>query len=88
VPVITIIDGINNEQVGRVIQFACGKWLFIAGMWFQDLFNYGIRRREQCIIPYTTQEGEISFCIVEKMHITATLTKWYEEHEEAGSFGD
>jgi uncharacterized radical SAM superfamily Fe-S cluster-containing enzyme len=68
------------------------RWniLFVAGMWFQDLFNYDFRRTEQCIIPYATQEGEISFCayntgigwrnIIEKMHMTATLTKWYEEH--------
>ena len=66
------------------------NFLFIAGMWFQDLFNYDFRRTEQCIIPYATQEGEISFCayntgvgwrnIVEKMHMTATLTKWYEEY--------
>ena len=58
-------------------------------MWFQDLFNYDFRRTERCIIPYATQEGEISFCayntgigwrnIIEKMHMTATLTKWYEE---------
>jgi hypothetical protein len=68
------------------------RWniLFIAGMWFQDLWNYDFRRTEQCIIPYATQEGEISFCayntgigwrnIIEKMHMTATLTKWYDEH--------
>src|SRR6516165_3119234 len=66
------------------------NFLFVAGMWFQDLFNYDFRRTEQCIIPYATQEGEISFCayntgvgwrnIVEKMHMTATLSKWYEEH--------
>ena len=59
-------------------------------MWFQDLFNYDFRRTEMCIIPYATQQGEISFCayntgigwrnIIEKMHMTATLTKWYEEH--------
>ena len=59
-------------------------------MWFQDLFNYDFRRTERCIIPYATQEGEISFCayntgvgwrnIIEKMHMTATLTNWYEEH--------
>ncbi|MBA3949207.1 MAG: radical SAM protein [Acidobacteria bacterium] len=65
------------------------NFLFIAGMWFQDLFNYDFRRTERCIIPYATQEGEISFCayntgigwrnIIEKMHMTATLTKWYEE---------
>src|SRR5437763_1674572 len=66
------------------------NFLFIAGMWFQDLYNYDFRRTEQCIIPYATQEGEISFCayntgvgwrnIIVKMHMTATLTKWYEEH--------
>jgi len=68
------------------------RWhfLFIAGMWFQDLFNYDFRRTEQCIIPYATQEGEISFCayntgigwrnIIEKMHMTANLPKGYEEH--------
>ena len=65
------------------------NFLFIAGMWFQDLFNYDFRRTERCIIPYATQEGEISFCayntgigwrnIIEKMHMTATLTKWYDE---------
>ena len=66
------------------------NFLFIAGMWFQDLFNYDFRRTEMCIIPYGTQQGEISFCayntgvgwrnIIEQMHMTATLTKWYEEH--------
>ena len=66
------------------------NFMFVAGMWFQDLFNYDFRRTERCIIPYATQEGEISFCayntgvgwrnIIEKMHMTATLTKWYEEH--------
>jgi uncharacterized radical SAM superfamily Fe-S cluster-containing enzyme len=66
------------------------NFLFVAGMWFQDLFNYDFRRTEMCIIPYATQQGEISFCayntgigwrnIIEKMHMTATLTKWYEEH--------
>ncbi len=65
------------------------NFLFIAGMWFQDLFNYDFRRTEQCIIPYATQEGEISFCayntgvgwrnIIEKMHMTSSLTKWYAE---------
>src|ERR687897_1742398 len=65
------------------------NFLFVAGMWFQDLFNYDFRRTEQCIIPYATQEGEVSFCayntgvgwrnIIEKMHMTATLTKWYAE---------
>jgi tetraether lipid synthase len=66
------------------------NFLFVAGMWFQDLFNYDFRRTEMCIIPYATQQGEISFCayntgvgwrhLVEKMHMTAKLAKWYTEH--------
>jgi uncharacterized radical SAM superfamily Fe-S cluster-containing enzyme len=66
------------------------NFLFIAGMWFQDLFNYDFRRTEMCIIPYGTQEGEISFCayntglgwrnIIESMHQNATVAKWYQEH--------
>ncbi|MDQ3486235.1 MAG: radical SAM protein [Acidobacteriota bacterium] len=78
------IDDIHKRRSDR------WNFLFIAGMWFQDLFNYDFRRTERCIIPYATQEGEISFCayntgigwrnIIEKMHMTATLTKWYEEH--------
>ena len=61
--------------------------LFVAGMWFQDLFNYDFRRTEMCIIPYGTQVGEISFCayntgvgwrqVVEKMHASATLAEWH-----------
>ena len=66
------------------------NFLFIAGMWFQDLFNYDFRRTEMCIIPYATQEGEISFCayntghgwrnIIENMHKSATVAEWYKEH--------
>jgi len=82
----------GDRTRGDIDQRRADRWnfLFIAGMWFQDLFNYDFRRTEQCIIPYATQDGEISFCayntgigwrnIIEKMHMTATLTKWYEEH--------
>jgi 7,8-dihydro-6-hydroxymethylpterin dimethyltransferase len=68
------------------------EWLilFIAGMWFQDLWTYDFRRTEMCIIPYATQMGEISFCayntgvgwrhIVEKIHQNATVAEWYKEH--------
>jgi uncharacterized radical SAM superfamily Fe-S cluster-containing enzyme len=81
-----------DRTIADVEKRRTDRWnvLFIAGMWFQDLYNYDFRRTEQCIIPYATQEGEISFCayntgvgwrnIIEKMHMTATLTKWYEEH--------
>ena len=62
--------------------------LFVAGMWFQDLFNYDFRRTEMCIIPYGTQMGEISFCayntgvgwrqVIEKMKATASVADWYK----------
>ncbi len=65
--------------------------LCVEGMWFQDLFNYDFRRTEMCVIPYGTQEGEISFCayntgvgwrqIIENMHKTANLADWYQENE-------
>jgi uncharacterized radical SAM superfamily Fe-S cluster-containing enzyme len=65
------------------------RFLFVAGMWFQDLWNYDFRRTEMCIIPYGTQMGEISFCayntgvgwrqIVEKLFQTASTAKWYRE---------
>jgi uncharacterized radical SAM superfamily Fe-S cluster-containing enzyme len=61
--------------------------LFVAGMWFQDLYNYDFRRTEMCIIPYGTQMGEISFCayntgvgwrnVIEKMKANATVAEWY-----------
>ncbi|PYV34137.1 MAG: radical SAM protein [Acidobacteria bacterium] len=66
------------------------NFLFVAGMWFQDLFNYDFRRTEMCIIPYATQQGEISFCayntgigwrqIIENMHKNATVAEWYKSH--------
>ncbi len=65
--------------------------LCVEGMWFQDLFNYDFRRTEMCVIPYGTQEGEISFCayntgvgwrqIIENMHKTANLADWYKDNE-------
>ncbi|HEX3101657.1 MAG TPA: radical SAM protein [Pyrinomonadaceae bacterium] len=64
--------------------------LCVEGMWFQDLFNYDFRRTEMCVIPYGTQEGEVSFCayntgvgwrqIIEEMHKTASLSEWYQDH--------
>jgi uncharacterized radical SAM superfamily Fe-S cluster-containing enzyme len=66
------------------------NFLMVAGMWFQDLFNYDFRRTEMCIIPYATQQGEISFCayntgigwrkIIENMYKNATVAQWYKEH--------
>ena len=72
----------SDDDVWRV--------LCVEGMWFQDLFTYDFRRTEMCVIPYGTQEGEISFCayntgvgwrqIIEEMHKTANLSEWYKEH--------
>jgi uncharacterized radical SAM superfamily Fe-S cluster-containing enzyme len=84
--------GARGKRVGEHASDASEfEWrvLFVAGMWFQDLYNYDFRRTEMCIIPYGTQEGEISFCayntgvgwrqIVEKMHSTATVADWYRD---------
>ena len=82
----------GDRSVQDIEKRRSDRWnfLFIAGMWFQDLFNYDFRRTEMCIIPYGTQEGEISFCayntgigwrnIIENMHQNATVAKWYQEH--------
>ena len=58
-------------------------------MWFQDLWNYDFRRTEMCVIPYGTQEGEISFCayntgvgwrnIIEEMRKVASTQDWFRE---------
>jgi uncharacterized radical SAM superfamily Fe-S cluster-containing enzyme len=85
--------GANSTSIGQTEGDAKAfewRFLFVAGMWFQDLFNYDFRRTEMCIIPYGTQEGEISFCayntgvgwrqIIEKMRMTATVADWFKEH--------
>jgi hypothetical protein len=84
------VTGDRSEQDIKKRRSDRWNFLFIAGMWFQDLFNYDFRRTEMCIIPYGTQEGEISFCayntgigwrnIIENMHQNATVAKWYQEH--------
>jgi uncharacterized radical SAM superfamily Fe-S cluster-containing enzyme len=92
--------GVTGRDYGKVspdrtfedvIKRRKDRWnfLFIAGMWFQDLFTYDFRRTEQCVIPYGTQEGEISFCayntgigwrnIIESVHQSATVKEWYQE---------
>jgi 7,8-dihydro-6-hydroxymethylpterin dimethyltransferase len=82
----------NDRMKTKVSDDPADIWrvLCVEGMWFQDLFNYDFRRTEMCVIPYGTQEGEISFCayntgvgwrqIIEEMHKTANLAEWYKEH--------
>ena len=63
--------------------------MWVGGMWFQDLWTYDFRRTEMCVIPYATQEGEISFCayntgvgwrqIVESMYQVADTRDWFQE---------
>lgn len=84
------VDG--NRTKEDIERRRADRWnfLFIAGMWFQDLFNYDFRRTEMCIIPYATQQGEISFCayntgigwrqIIEHMHMNATVAEWYKKY--------
>jgi uncharacterized radical SAM superfamily Fe-S cluster-containing enzyme len=86
-----IIDGHNGRRLG-IADANRYEWrvLLVAGMWFQDLFNYDFRRTEMCIIPYGTQLGEVSFCayntgvgwrqIIENMFQVATTREWHRTH--------
>jgi uncharacterized radical SAM superfamily Fe-S cluster-containing enzyme len=61
--------------------------LCVEGMLFQDLWTYDFRRTEMCVIPYGTEEGEISFCayntgvgwrpIMESKYKTASVAEWH-----------
>jgi uncharacterized radical SAM superfamily Fe-S cluster-containing enzyme len=85
---VRVIDGHNGRRLG-IADRNRYEWrvLLVAGMWFQDLFNYDFRRTEMCIIPYGTQVGEVSFCayntgvgwrqIVENMFQVASTKDWY-----------
>ncbi|MCZ6602638.1 MAG: radical SAM protein [Planctomycetota bacterium] len=78
-------------MIGKGREEKDDEWgiLCLEGMWFQDLFNYDFRRTEMCIIPYGTQEGEISFCayntgvgwrqVIENMHKTAVVQEWFRD---------
>jgi uncharacterized radical SAM superfamily Fe-S cluster-containing enzyme len=77
-----------GETEGDASRF---EWrlLFVAGMWFQDLYNYDFRRTEMCIIPYGTPGGEIAFCAyntgagwrddVQKTYRSVTRADWNRE---------
>jgi hypothetical protein len=85
---IKVVDGHNGRRLG-IADKNRYEWrvLLVAGMWFQDLFNYDFRRTEMCIIPYGTQVGEVSFCayntgvgwrqIVEEMFQVSSTKDWY-----------
>jgi uncharacterized radical SAM superfamily Fe-S cluster-containing enzyme len=80
--------GKMRGAMGKEIKEQDWRILWVGGMWFQDLWTYDFRRTEMCVIPYATQEGEISFCayntgvgwrqIVENMHTVATTKEWFE----------
>jgi uncharacterized radical SAM superfamily Fe-S cluster-containing enzyme len=81
-------DSDRNDRMKTRTEQDDWRVLCVEGMWFQDLWTYDFRRTEMCVIPYGTQEGEISFCayntgvgwrqIIENMHKTATLAEWHK----------
>jgi uncharacterized radical SAM superfamily Fe-S cluster-containing enzyme len=81
-------DSDRNDRMKTRSQSDEWRVLCVEGMWFQDLWTYDFRRTEMCVIPYGTQEGEISFCayntgigwrqIVESKHRNATLSDWHK----------
>jgi hypothetical protein len=89
-------DSDRNDRMKT--RSATDEWrvLCVEGMWFQDLWTYDFRRTEMCVIPYGTQQGEISFCayntgigwrqIVESMHRTATLAEWHKTQGRHGIY--
>ena len=80
--------GKMRGAMGKEIKEKDWRILWVGGMWFQDLWTYDFRRTEMCVIPYATQEGEISFCayntgvgwrqIIENMHTVAKTKEWFE----------
>jgi tetraether lipid synthase len=78
--------GVGSEASSRTSEW---RLTSILSMWFQDLWNYDFRRTEMCVIPYGTQEGEISFCayntgvgwrqIIEEMRQVASTQEWFRE---------
>ena len=90
----TLVEMFNGKMGGSVTGEGVRRpreWrtTSILSMWFQDLWNYDFRRTEMCVIPYGTQEGEISFCayntgvgwrnIIEQMRAVATTRDWYAQ---------
>ena len=89
----TMLELFSGKMGGGVTsdKAAKGDWRLtsILSMWFQDLWNYDFRRTEMCVIPYGTQEGEISFCayntgvgwrqIIEEMRQVASTQDWFRE---------
>ncbi len=81
-------DSDRNDRMKTRTDKDDWRVLCVEGMWFQDLWNYDFRRTEMCVIPYGTQEGEISFCayntgvgwrqVIESMHQTASLAEWHK----------
>jgi len=81
-------DSDRNDRMRTRSQNDEWRVLCVEGMWFQDLWTYDFRRTEMCVIPYGTEEGEISFCayntgigwrqIVESSHQSASLVDWYK----------
>jgi uncharacterized radical SAM superfamily Fe-S cluster-containing enzyme len=80
-------DSDRNDRMKTRSSTDNWRVLCVEGMWFQDLWTYDFRRTEMCVIPYGTQEGEISFCayntgvgwrqVIEGMHRTASLAEWH-----------
>lgn len=65
------------------------RFLMVAGMWFQDLFNFAFDVIGMDPARVGTVDGEISFCahnsagwrqVLEHVHKTASLGEWHRTH--------
>jgi 7,8-dihydro-6-hydroxymethylpterin dimethyltransferase len=80
-------DSDRNDRMKTRSEQDEWRVLCVEGMLFQDLWTYDFRRTEMCVIPYGTEEGEISFCayntgvgwrqIIESKYKAATVAEWH-----------
>ena len=77
-----VMDGYANKETGRAPgteQSTSYSTLFVAGMHFQDPYNYDVERIKRCIIHYSAKDGKIyPFC-------TYNSGPYYREKVESGS---
>ena len=73
----------GDRTTADIAKRRADRWnfLFIAGIWFQDLFNYDFRRTEMCIIPYATQQGEISLLRLQHRHPAGATSSREDAHD-------
>ena len=88
---VNLFTDIRSRLNSEVKAFEEGQWrvLFLAGMWFQDLFDIDLTSIQMSSTVVATETGEISFCAYnagnwramnEELNSTARLSEWHRSH--------